>query len=130
MSIHDPISNMLTSIRNGQKSNKIFIKIPYSKLKKNILKIMQEEGYIENFLITSMIKKEIQIYFKYFQGKPVIEKIYRLSKPSLRKYNKRKSIPYSLEGLGVVILTTSQGVMTDRKARILGIGGELLCAIE
>ncbi|CUR53307.1 30S ribosomal protein S8 [Buchnera aphidicola] len=130
MSIHDPVSNMLTSIRNGQMANKILIKIPFSKLKVNIAKVLFQEGYLENYSVVDVIKKNIVLYLKYFHGKPVIEKIKRISKPSLRQYHKKKDLPYIMEGLGIIIVTTSRGVMTDKKARNLGLGGEILCSVE
>lgn len=131
MSMHDPISDMLTRIRNGQRANKISVAMPSSKLKCAIAQVLKEEGYIENFSVSTeeQNKPSLIVELKYYAGRPVIERIERVSRPSLRVYKGSTNIPNVMNGLGVAILTTSKGVMTDRKARANGVGGELLCVV-
>jgi len=130
MSMSDPIADMLTRIRNGQMIEKESVRMPSSKLKRAIALVLKEEGYIDGFKIHDMSGlPEIEITLKYYAGQPVIEKIDRISKPGLRIYKGRDSLPRVMNGLGVAILSTSQGVMTDRKARSLGVGGEVLCVV-
>lgn len=129
MSMHDPISDMLTRIRNAQRANKATVSMPSSKLKCAIAKVLEEEGYIEKYSVSSDLKKVLEIELKYYAGKPVIEKIQRISKPGLRVYKGSGEIPMIMNGLGVAIVSTSKGVMTDRKARAVGVGGELLCVV-
>ena len=129
MSMHDPISDMLTRIRNAQRANKKSVLMPSSKLKCAIAKVLKEEGYIENFLNSTDIKPVLEIELKYYAGQPVIDQIKRISRPGLRIYKGSDEIPYVMNGLGVVIISTSKGIMTDRKARAEGIGGELLCIV-
>lgn len=129
MSMHDPISDMLTRIRNAQRANKKSVTMPSSKLKKALAEVLKEEGYIENFLVSSETKPVLEIQLKYYSGKPVIEKIQRISKPGLRVYKGADAIPSVMNGLGVAIVSTSKGVMTGHKARAAGIGGELLCIV-
>ena len=129
MSMHDPISDMLTRIRNAQRSNKVFVTTPSSKLKCAIANVLQEEGYIEDFSASLGGKPELSIVLKYYSGSPVIEQIKRISRPGLRVYKGVNDIPFVMNGLGIAIISTSQGIMTDRKARNLGVGGELLCII-
>ncbi|CAL4325212.1 30S ribosomal protein S8 [Buchnera aphidicola (Eriosoma lanigerum)] len=130
MSTQDPISDMLTRIRNGQIANKILVKMPSSILKKSIGKVLKEEGYIHNYYIHGTTKKELEIYLKYFRGKPVISKIHRISKPSLRIYKKNSKLPKVMDGLGIAIISTSKGVMTDRTARKMNLGGEIICYVS
>lgn len=131
MSMSDPIADMLTRIRNGQMSEKISVRMPASKLKKAIAQVLKDEGYIEGFAERSADGlPEIEIALKYYAGRPVIEKIERVSRPGLRIYNGRNDLPRVMNGLGVAIVSTSQGVMTDRKARSIGVGGEVLCTVS
>ena len=129
MSMHDPISDMLTRIRNAQRANKVAVVMPSSKLKVAIAKVLKEEGYIEDFAVSADAKPVLEIQLKYYAGRPVIEQIKRVSRPGLRVYKGSDEIPTVMNGLGVAIVSTSKGVMTDRKARAAGIGGELLCVV-
>ena len=131
MSMHDPIADMLTRIRNAQLVGHSEVTMPASRLKAAIAKVLKDEGYIEDFAIRGEgAKPELEIALKYYAGKPVIEKIERVSRPGLRIYKGRHDIPNVMNGLGVAIVTTPQGVMTDRKARQVGIGGEVLCYVS
>ncbi|MFD1245668.1 30S ribosomal protein S8 [Paralysiella testudinis] len=129
MSMHDPISDMLTRIRNAQRANKASVAMPSSKLKVAIAKVLKEEGYVEDFSVSTEAKATLEIQLKYYAGRPVIERIQRVSRPGLRVYKGSSDIPTVMNGLGVVIVSTSKGVMTDRKARANGVGGELLCVV-
>ncbi len=130
MSMSDPISDMLTRIRNAQMSEKVTVKMPSSKLKAAIAKVLQDEGYVEGFNISSNDGKPVlEIGLKYYAGRPVIEKIQRISRPGLRIYKGCEDIPQVMNGLGVAIVSTSKGLMTDRKARANGMGGEVLCIV-
>ena len=129
MSMHDPISDMLTRIRNAQRSNKVAVAMPSSKLKCAIAQVLKEEGYIEDFSVSADVKPVLSVSLKYYAGKPVIEKIKRVSRPGLRVYKGSEEIPTVMNGLGIAIVSTSKGVMTDRKARAAGVGGELLCIV-
>ena len=130
MSMSDPVADMLTRIRNGKSSNKVSITMPASKLKKAIAHVLKDEGYIENFAEQEVQGKPVlNIELKYYAGRPVIEKIERVSKPGLRVYKASQGIPEVMNGLGVAIVSTSKGVMTDRKAKAAGIGGEVLCYV-
>lgn len=130
MSMHDPIADMLTRIRNAQMVNKPRVLVPASKLKSAIAKVLKDEGYIEDFVVQENGgKPQLEIGLKYYAGRPVIEKIDRVSRPGLRIYRGSEAIPKVMNGLGVAIVSTSQGVMTDRKARAAGIGGEVLCIV-
>ena len=131
MSMTDPISDMLTRIRNGQKARKVSVTMPASKLKTAVAKVLQDEGYITGFSTTAEGGKEaLTVELKYFEGKPVIERVQRVSKPGLRIYRGKEGIPKVLGGLGVAIVSTSAGVMSDRQAREQGIGGEVLCVVS
>jgi small subunit ribosomal protein S8 len=130
MSMSDPIADMLTRIRNAQSVNKISVSMPASKVKGAIANVLKDEGYIEDFHVDANNGKPLlNISLKYYAGRPVIEKIERVSKPGLRVYNSGQNIPKVMNGLGVTIVSTSKGVMTDRKAQAAGIGGELLCIV-
>jgi len=126
MSLQDPVADMFTRIRNGQAAKKVAVKMPSSKLKIAIAKVLKDEGYIDSFVVTGDVKAELEITLKYFQGKSVIETIDRVSRPGLRIYKKRGELPKVMGGLGVAIVSTSQGLMTDRAARKVGIGGEII----
>lgn len=130
MSMTDPIADMLTRIRNAQMVGHAEVRMPCSKLKVSIAKVLKDEGYIEDFAVREASSmKELHIGLKYYAGRPVIEKLERVSKPGLRVYKGRNDIPRVMNGLGVAILSTSRGVMTDRKARADGVGGEVLCIV-
>jgi small subunit ribosomal protein S8 len=130
MSMSDPIADMLTRIRNAQMVEKTKVAMPSSKLKAAIAQVLKDEGYIDGFAINEASgKSELEISLKYYAGRPVIERIERVSRPGLRVYKGRHDIPKVMNGLGVAIVTTPQGVMTDRKARAAGIGGEVLCYV-
>lgn len=130
MSMSDPIADMLTRIRNAQATDKVSVAIPSSKVKLAIAKVLKDEGYIEDFAQRDVDGKNVlEIGLKYYAGKPVIEKIERISRPGLRIYKGRDDIPRVLNGLGVAIVSTSRGVMTDRRARETGVGGEVLCIV-
>uniref|UniRef100_A0A3B0LZ08 Small ribosomal subunit protein uS8 n=1 Tax=Arsenophonus endosymbiont of Trialeurodes vaporariorum TaxID=235567 RepID=A0A3B0LZ08_9GAMM len=129
MSMQDPIADMLTRIRNGQAANKAAVNMPSAKLKVAIATVLKEEGYIEDYKIEGDIKPTLEITLKYFQGKAVVEIIQRVSRPSLRIYKKKDALPQVMAGLGIAIISTSKGVMTDRVARQAGLGGEILCYV-
>ena len=128
MSMSDPISDLLTRIRNAQMVSKATVSVPSSKVA--IAQVLKDEGYIDGFQVkTEGGKSELEIALKYYAGRPVIERIERVSRPGLRVYKGRDAIPQVMNGLGVAIVTTPKGVMTDRKARQAGIGGEVLCYV-
>jgi len=130
MSMTDPISDMLTRIRNAQTVRKTAVNMPSSKLKAALAQVLKDEGYIDGFAFRENEgKPEIEISLKYYAGRPVIEKIERVSRPGLRIYRGRDDIPRVMNGLGIAIVSTSKGLMTDRKARATGIGGEVLCIV-
>jgi small subunit ribosomal protein S8 len=130
MSMTDPIADMLVRIRNAQMVGHTEVAMPASKLKASIAQVLKSEGYIEDFALRDNGPfKELRIGLKYYAGKPVIERLERVSKPGLRVYKGRDDIPRVMNGLGVAILSTSRGVMTDRKARADGVGGEVLCIV-
>ena len=130
MSMTDPIADMLIRIRNAQLVGHAEVSMPASKLKASIAQVLKQEGYIEDFAVRENgAKAELRIGLKYYAGRPVIERLERVSKPGLRVYRRRDDIPRVMNGLGVAILSTSRGVMTDRKARADGVGGEVLCIV-
>lgn len=130
MSMTDPVADMLTRIRNAQMVDKAIVAMPSSKVKAAIAQVLKDEGYIDGFQIkTEGGKSQLEIALKYYAGRPVIERIERVSRPGLRIYKGAKSIPQVMNGLGVAIVTTPKGVMTDRKARAAGVGGEVLCYV-
>lgn len=130
MSMSDPIADLLTRIRNAQMVNKTSVSVPSSKLKLAILQVLKDEGYIDGFeVVREGAKADVRVDLKYYAGRPVIERIERVSKPGLRVYKPSKAIPQVMNGLGVAIVTTPKGVMTDRKARAAGVGGEVLCFV-
>jgi len=131
MSMNDPISDMLTRIRNGQSSNKKDVSMPSSSAKKAIAEVLKNEGYIIDFeVITENSIDNLVIQLKYHQGLPVIEDIQRSSRPGLRVYKNKEDLPQVLGGLGVAIISTSAGVMSDKEAREKGIGGEVICTVS
>ena len=130
MSMSDPIADMLTRIRNAQQSERQLVAMPASKVRSAIAQVLKDEGYIEDFAVRELEgKATLEIGLKYYAGKPVIEKIERVSRPGLRIYKPKDDLPKVMNGLGVAIVSTSRGVMTDRKARGLGVGGEVLCIV-
>ena len=130
MSMSDPIADMLTRIRNAQLAEKTSVAVPASKVKVSIAKVLKDEGYIEDFALRGEgAARALEIGLKYYAGRPVIERIERVSRPGLRIYKPAKDIPQVMNGLGVAIVSTSRGVMTDRKARQTGVGGEVLCIV-
>jgi small subunit ribosomal protein S8 len=130
MSMTDPIADMLTRIRNAQACGKTIVAMPASKLKSAIAQVLKDEGYIDGFMVRPNDgKPELEISLRYYAGQPVIEKIERVSRPGLRVYKGVHDIPKVMNGLGVAIVSTPKGVMTDRKARATGIGGEVLCIV-
>jgi small subunit ribosomal protein S8 len=131
MSMTDPIADLLTRIRNGQSSGKPEVKMPSSKVKLAITKVLKDEGYIEDFSSTDLDgKPTLAIQLKYYQGRPVIDRLERVSRPGLRVYKGKDDLPNILGGLGVAIVSTSKGVMSDRQARAAGHGGEVICIVS
>jgi len=127
MSMSDPIADMFTRIRNAQRVEKLSVSMPSSKLKVAIAKVLKDEGYIEDYQVkTNGPKSELDIQLRYYAGRPVIERLERVSRPGLRIYRGRDALPKVMDGLGVAIVTTSRGVMTDRHARATGVGGEVI----
>ena len=130
MSMSDPIADMLTRIRNGQSVDKTEVVMPSSKLKVAIAQVLKDEGYIDGFsVVANNGKPEFHVGLKYYAGRPVIERLERVSRPGLRVYKNHQTIPQVMNGLGVAIVSTPKGVMTDRKARAAGIGGEVICYV-
>lgn len=126
----DPISDMLTRIRNGQAAKKADVTMPASKLKAAIAQVMKEEGFIADFSVSTEAKPQMTVTLKYFEGRPVIDDLKRVSRPGLRIYKSKDELPKVLNGLGVAIISTSAGVMTDKSARAAGHGGEVICTIS
>ena len=131
MSMSDPIADMLTRIRNAQAANKPDVSMPATNLKKAIAEVLKTEGYILDYVVEDVDnKKQLILNLKYYQGKPVIENIRRISRPGLRVYRDKNKLPQVMGGMGIAIISTSKGVMSDRAARLLGEGGEILCSIN
>ena len=131
MTMTDPISDMLTRIRNGQKARKVSVSMPASKAKEAVARVLKDEGYIMDYAVDGEgAAKQLNVELKYFEGVPVIEKIQRASRPGLRVYRGKEELPKVLGGLGVAIVSTSAGVMSDRQAREKGIGGEVICIVQ
>ena len=126
----DPIADMLTRIRNAQSAGKVDVTMPSSKAKLAIAGVMKEEGYINDFAVSSDAKPNMTVTLKYYQGSPVIDEMKRISRPGLRIYKNKDELPKVLNGLGIAIISTSAGVMTDKKARTEGRGGEVICTIS
>ncbi len=129
MSLQDPVSDMLTRIRNAQKATKVTVKMPSSMQKVNIANVLKGEGYITDFSVSGDAKKELSIELKYFQGKPVIDEIKRVSRPGLRIFKSKDELPSVNGGLGIAIISTSKGMMTEKQARSSGNGGEVICTV-
>jgi len=130
MSMSDPIADMLTRIRNGQSAAKAEVTMPASNMKQSIAKVLKDEGFISDYSVSEGAKAEMSVSLKYYDGKPVIDTIQRMSRPGLRVYKNKDELPKILNGLGIVIVSTSTGMMTDRAARDAGIGGELICSVS
>jgi small subunit ribosomal protein S8 len=131
MSMTDPVSDMLTRIRNGQKARKVSVSMPASTVKVAVASVLKDEGYITDFASSGDgALKTLSVELKYFEGAPVIEKVQRVSKPGLRIYRGKDDLPKVLGGLGIAIVSTSAGVMSDRQARKQGIGGEVICVVS
>ncbi len=124
--MQDPIADMFTRVRNGQMSNKVTVAMPSSKLKTALAELLKSEGFIAGYEVSGDVKKELNVTLKYFEDKPVIETIKRVSRPGLRIYKKTSDLPKVMGGLGIAIVSTSKGLMTDRAARKAGIGGEII----
>ncbi|MDX1302537.1 MULTISPECIES: 30S ribosomal protein S8 [Photobacterium] len=129
MSMQDPISDMLTRLRNGQAAKKVAVKMPSSKLKVAIATLLKEEGFVADYTVTGEVKPELEVTLKYFEANPVIEQIQRVSRPGLRIYKKKGALPSVMGGLGIAVVSTSKGLMTDRAARKAGLGGEIICYV-
>ena len=130
MSMTDPIADMLTRIRNGASANKAEVNIPSSKVKKSIAQVLKDEGYIGDFSVQDIDGKPVlEISLKYYEGKPVIDLIQRVSRPGLRVYKRKDDLPKVMDGLGIAVVSTSNGLMTDRAARKAGHGGEVVCYV-
>lgn len=129
MSMQDPLADMLTRIRNAQLVGKTSVTMPSSKVKKSVADVLVAEGYIASATVSDTAKKELTLELKYYQGKPVISEIDRTSRPGLRAYSGMAKLPSVRSGLGIAIVSTSKGVMTDRAARLAGVGGEVLCTV-
>ena len=131
MSMSDPIADMLTRIRNGQSADKVSVSMPTSKYKQSIAAVLKDEGYISDWRVEGEgVKKDLVIDLKYYMGKPVIEKIKKISRPGLRIYKSAEELPQVIGGMGIAIISTSKGMMTDRTARENGQGGEVICTVE
>jgi len=131
MSMSDPIADMLTRIRNAQATNKVSVDIPSSKVKVGIAKVLKDEGFINDFAVGLQDGKEVlAVTLRYFQGKGVIDMVKRVSRPGLRHYRGKEDLPRVYDGLGIAIVSTSQGIMTDHAARAAGQGGEVLCVVS
>jgi small subunit ribosomal protein S8 len=130
MSMSDPVADMLTRIRNGQSAGKVEVAMPASNMKQAIAKVLKDQGYIKDFSVSGDAKPELTVSLKYFEGRPVIDSIKRVSRPGLRIYKNKDELPKVLNGLGIAIISTSKGVMTDREARAAGFGGEVVCLVS
>lgn len=129
MSMQDPLADMFTRVRNAQMAEKVNVTMPSSKMKVSIAQVLKDEGYVADFSVSDEAKPSLTIDLRYFEGKPVIESIQRASSPGLRQYRGQSDLPKVSGGLGVAIVSTSQGVMSDRAARKAGIGGEIICTV-
>ncbi len=131
MSMSDPIADMLTRIRNGQSADKVSVSMPSSKYKQTIAAVLKDEGYVSDWRVEGDgVKKQLVVDLKYYMGKPVIEKITKISRPGLRIYKSAEELPRVIGGMGIAIISTSKGMMTDRTARENGQGGEVICTVE
>lgn len=129
MSMQDPLADMLTRIRNAQMAEHASVTMPSSKIKAAVAQVLKDEGFIADFSVTGEVKAELVVELKYFEGRPVIESLKRASRPGLRSYAGKEGLPKVNGGLGIAIVSTNKGVMTDRAARAAGVGGEVLCTV-
>ena len=129
MSMQDPLADMLTRIRNAQMAEHASVTMPSSKIKAAVAQVLKDEGFIADFNVTGEVKAELVVELKYFEGRPVIESLKRASRPGLRSYAGKEGLPKVNGGLGIAIVSTNKGVMTDRAARAAGVGGEILCTV-
>jgi len=129
MSMQDTLADMFTRIRNAQGAGKATVAMPSSKMKASVAEVLKNEGYIANYAVDGHVKPTLNIDLKYYEGKPVIERIERVSRPGLRTYKATTELPKVEAGLGIAIISTSKGIMTDRAARAAGIGGEVICTV-
>lgn len=130
MSLQDPIADMLTRIRNAQNRRKRFVRMPFSRVKSEIARVLKDEGYIDAFYIHEEgVKRQLEVVIKYYAGSPVVSEIKRISRPGLRAYRGKDELDRVYNGFGIAIVSTSQGIMTDKDARQRGIGGEILCSV-
>lgn len=129
MSMQDPLADMLTRIRNAQQVGKVSVTMPSSKLKLSVARVLHEEGYVASYSVSEDAQPQLTVELKYFEGKPVIAELDRVSRPGLRNYSGKDALPSVRGGLGIAIVSTSKGVMTDRAARAQGVGGEVLCTV-
>jgi len=129
MSMQDTLADMLTRIRNAQGAGKATVAMPSSKVKASVAEVLKNEGYIADFAVDGNVKPTLSIDLKYYEGKPVIERLERVSRPGLRTYKGSTELPKVEAGLGIAIISTSKGIMTDRAARAAGIGGEVICTV-
>lgn len=127
--MQDPIADLLTRIRNGQAAGKVSVTLPSSKQKVAIVDLLQKEGYIDSYSESGDVKKVLEVVLKYYEGRPVVELIQRVSRPGLRVYKRCRDLPRIMNGLGIAIISTSKGLMTDRAARRDGLGGEVICYV-
>jgi small subunit ribosomal protein S8 len=127
--MQDTLADMITRIRNAQMASKTDVTMPSSKMKVSVAQVLKDEGYVTDFSVTGDVKPELTVVLKYFEGKPVIESIKRVSRPSLRRYKGAGELPKIASGLGIAVVSTSSGVMTDRAARHAGVGGEIICTV-
>ena len=130
MTMTDPIADMITRLRNAQMVSKEKVSMPASKLKAEIARVLKEQGYIEDYRVVADAKPSLEIDIKYYNGRPVIDDIRRVSRPGLRQYRGTNAVPRVLKGLGIAIMSTSKGMMTDRQAREAGVGGEVVCYVS
>lgn len=129
MTMQDPLADMLTRIRNALQVGKVSVSMPSSNLKVSVAKVLVDEGYVVGYSVGEGVKPELSVELKYFEGKPVIAELDRISRPGLRNYSGKAKLPTIRNGLGIAIVSTSKGVMTDRAARAAGVGGEVLCTV-
>ena len=129
MSMQDPIADLFSRINNAQARRKLSVVVPSSNKKLSLLSLLKDKGYISSFIVSEDDKPEIEIKLKYFQGNPVIKELKRISKPGLRQYSNKKDIPEINGGLGIAVVSTNKGLMTDQEAREAGLGGELICSV-
>ena len=129
MSMQDPIADLFSRINNAQARRKLSVVVPSSNKKLSLLSLLKDKGYISSFIVSEDDKPEIEIKLKYFQGNPVIKELKRISKPGLRQYSNKKDIPEVNGGLGIAVVSTNKGLMTDQEAREAGLGGELICSV-